>query len=115
MQGIPRALPEVGLDSQNQAGEEGSPPPPAKRPRLSSDMHTNGSSENSKAETNGSTASDVDNAEHFQNNNLNNKVANLNGHDSNGVGSHVGRVFIPPHQKDTVRLIGQHLLELGLQ
>ncbi|KAL5268237.1 hypothetical protein ACHWQZ_G002187 [Mnemiopsis leidyi] len=78
-------------------------------------MHTNGSSENSKSETNGSTASDVENAEHFQSNNLNNKVTNLNGHDSNGVGSHGGRVFIPPHQKDTVRLIGQHLLELGLQ
>lgn len=41
-------------------------------------------------------------------NNLNNKTQN--GH-NNGVST----VYIPPHLRDTVRLIGQHLADLGLQ
>ena len=74
-------------------------------------MHSNGNADCPKVETNGSN--DIEKEDRVANN-LNNKLANQNGHSSNGV-SQSGHVFIPPHQKDTVRLIGQHLLELGLQ
>ena len=72
-------------------------------------MHTNGNAGESQAETNGTTSVENDNENCV--NNLNNKLINQNGHG----GGKTPRVYIPPHQEDTVRLIGQHLLELGLQ
>lgn len=76
-------------------------------------MHSNGNPDCSKVETNGSNNLEDEEENHVANN-LNNKLVNQNGHSSNSV-SQTGRVCIPNHQKDTIRLIGQHLLELGLQ
>lgn len=39
-------------------------------------------------------------------------ASHTNGHEN---GSSGGGVVIPPHQLETVRLIGQHLADLGLQ
>ena len=78
-------------------------------------MHTNGSTSSSVTETNGSSIVDIETDE-VVSNNLNNKRLNQNGVSTNGHSSSVsGRVQIPQHQKDAIRLIGQHLLELGLQ
>lgn len=78
-------------------------------------MHTNGSTSSSVNETNGSSIVDIETDE-VVSNNLNNKLLNQNGVSTNGHDSSVlGRVQIPQHQKDAIRLIGQHLLELGLQ